>query len=89
MKKNKNLSKVAEDLINIEFTPETTLGAAKKKFYKVMAKHGIKKYMKVKNGMTGDNFEWTMCHTLFSSRIQDYFMLDNLFEEPPKNVECY
>jgi hypothetical protein len=77
--KNKNIlfmKAVSKDIINAfnkKNTGELTLDQINKKFYRIMIKHGIKKGTKTDNGngTTCNNFEWTMCKTLFDKIVAD------------------
>ena len=89
-KKIFNLENVSRDLINLEFKETDTLKSVMNKFYSVMRKHGIKRGTKTKSGgITQDNYEWTICKSLFHNRVVDYFMMANIFDKSPKDLEYY
>jgi len=84
------MSKVAEEIINIKIDEHETFVKAYSKFYKIMRKYGIKRGTKSGNGTTCDNFEWTMCETLFHSRIKSKFELWHFLTcKLPKDLESY
>lgn len=60
-----DMAKISEDIVNTTFDPGTTLKQVVDTFYGIMKKYGIKKYSKIKGGFQGDNFEWTICQTMF------------------------
>lgn len=83
---------VAKDIIL--FNPkgaDMTRKQAMSKFYKIMQKHGIKQGEWTEDGgRICNNFEWTMCLTLFNHTIQTNNMLQDIVgENMPKSLEAY
>ena len=88
----KFMSKVAKDIIGIKFRPNMTIKQTETLFYKIMRKYGIKEGTKDKDGVgiICDNFEWTMCKTLFLYQFKFYIDLDRIsLFAVPKDLECY
>lgn len=81
-KKKINLVKVAKDIIiKLEFDDKDTLKDCYDKFFEIMKKHNIKKGTETEHGILGDNYEWTMCATLFEERLKDHIKLQFMFDE--------
>ena len=83
---------VAKDIIKIKITPSTSYKKAKKEFYEIMIKHGIKEGIRSPdgNGRTVANFEWTMCKILFDSCFNSMVAMSGLFDKDmPKELEAY
>lgn len=75
------ISKVAEDIIKIKFTDDMTLAQIEKVFDDLMVKHNINQYTPTKGGgKIGNNFEWTMCHSLFLNCLENHLMLNSFFK---------
>ena len=89
-KPQNSLCDVAREIINIKFTPKTTLRKCYNKFYQIMRKHNIKQCTADgKNAMRCDNYEWTICHVLFLERLNSYMDLVRHLEkvmETPKDL---
>ena len=82
---------VAKDIIKVRFKNSNTIGGVKKKFFSIMRKHGIKHGTRTKGaaGILISNFEWTMAHELFVSRVCSHLELMGIFEDLPKDLEAY
>lgn len=86
----RELSAIAKALINIEI-PETLNSEIRAIFHEFCRAHNIKKGTRVKgNGIEMDNFEWTLCKTLFLARLQDaidwaWISIDSV----PDDLMCY
>ena len=91
-KHSADIRAVAKDIIELKFKKTDTLSDCNKKFFAIMKKHGIKQGMPYFNdegkevGTTCDNYEWTICRELFFSRIEDFFVLENLLGNIPKDL---
>lgn len=60
------IRKISQEIIECQkFNPDTTLKEVVDAFYAIMKKYKITKFTKMGQGFQGDNFEWTMCKTLF------------------------
>lgn len=79
---------LAEAIIKTKFSEEDTILSIRKKFFKLMRKHGIKRGTKEGNGIVQDNFEWTMAKTFFFSRLKEQLEFDLIFGNIPKDLEC-
>jgi len=88
MKKEiEHMSRVAKDIISLNFNSKMTLRQVENKFFQIMRKHKIKQGTKGRNGVLINNFEWTMCYELFLSRIEDYFRwCQFLADDVPKDL---
>lgn len=86
MKDHTKIRAVAEDLIKLKFKSTDTVATMKKKFFSIMRKHGITKGTAVENGIIGDNFEWTICSTLFLSRVKSHIEFDLMLNSIPKDL---
>lgn len=85
------MSAVAEDIIKVKITPTMSHDQCMKKFYSIMRKHGIKQgEWNESGGRITNNFEWTMCYTLFKEVYQGQFLLSDLFGQGiPKDLRAY
>ena len=85
------MREVAKDIITCKITRDMSHEQCMKKFYSIMRKHGIKQGEWTEGGgRTTNNFEWTMCFTLFRSVCHDQFLLSDLFGEGmPKDLRAY
>jgi hypothetical protein len=72
--KRTNTFKVAKEIINIKFDSKMTINQCMKKFFDIMRKYGIKQGTEVGNSIIQDNFDWTMCYTLFIRCLRDFIM---------------
>lgn len=85
----KFMSKVSKDIISIEINKEDSIEKIFKKFYSIMRKYGIKRGTKNKNGITQNNFEWTICTSLFLKQIQNGLDWGFLLWDYPKDLRHY
>ncbi len=86
------MSKVSKDIIAIKVTEDKTIKQLFSEFYKIMRRYGIKQGTKNPNGVgiIHDNFEWTICSSLFSSHIcKTIWFFDLFVSEAPKDLQCY
>ena len=86
------MNSVAKDIINMEITSSITYKEAKKEFYEIMKKYGIKEGTRDPNGhgITVANFEWTMCKTLFDSMFNSRMMMESFFDnDMPEELKAY
>lgn len=92
---NKNtIREVSKDISSIKVTGDKTFNQLIKEFYAILAKHNIKMHTKIKGkpGMTGANFEYTICKTLFVEQITSSFIFlewdipEKKFFKMPKKV---
>lgn len=88
-KKTKTIreGKIAKEIIDLKFKNSTTFLQARKMFFNIMRKHGIKQGTPVfkKGKMIGvrtANPEWTLYHSLFTSMVGTHFMFENIFSIP-------
>lgn len=87
-----DIREVAKDIIGLKFEKTDTLKICMNKFFDVMKKHGIKQGTPSFNdegkevGTTCDNFEWTICKQMFMERVQDFFEIEMLFGNIPKEL---
>lgn len=79
---------VSSEIIALKFKNSMTITKALNMFYDIMRKHGIKQGTKSGNGIRKNNYEWTICWTLFASQLQSHFMWTNLFTVP-KDLNNY
>ena len=85
---NDKMKEIAKEILQLRFKPNDTLKSCSKKFYDIMAKHGIKQGTQSYNdkgeesGILMNNFEWTMCHELFKTTIMNYFMWEGILKVP-------
>lgn len=89
-----SLPDVAKDIIQAKITPDMTLLDVEKVFYKLMRKHGIKQGTKTEDGgIQQNNFEWTICKTLFMDCIATQFKFMEWgmlgFSGTPKQLKHY
>ncbi len=78
MKPNKEIqfmADVAEEIIGIRLTRETTLEQANNLFYLIMRKYGIKQGTKSGHGTLCNNYEWTLCAALFDATVTMSFAI--------------
>jgi len=79
--KNSKMRKVAQQIIEVEISPKTKK-TIMDKFYNIMRENGIKQGEWDEIGRTCNNFEWTMCKSLFIDRIISYLDLYDFFNTP-------
>lgn len=83
------MANVAEEIINIKIDMGKPSDYAMQQFYTIMRKYKIKRGTKHKDGgIMMANFEWTMCYTLFMSRVSEYYTFRNM-SEIPVDLEHY
>lgn len=84
------MNKVARDILKIKYDDKKSYETCRKEFYGIMKKYGIKRMTKSVDGvgMIGDNFEWTMCSTLFDDTYMRYKTFGTIFNTP-KELMCY
>ena len=86
------MSNVAKDIIMVDIKGTESYDELLKLFYDIMLKHGIKQNTKCEGGgMTGDNFEWTMCRTLFLDTANRKFEIESIFfnNSMPEELKHY
>ena len=82
-----NMRNVTQDIIKMKIEDEDTLATLRNRFYRIMAKHGIKMGTKTGHGVRTANPEWTACEILFYSRIHSKLEMDSLWlESVPKKL---
>lgn len=89
--KTTDMKAVAKDIIMMKISRDDTVKQLETKFFKIMRKHGIKKGTRTgPNTITGNNFDWTMAHVLFRTRISCHFEHSLIFGQTriPKDLEC-
>lgn len=79
------MSNVAEDIIKKCDGKKNNYDIKKrwKIFIKIMKKYGIQPYTKVKGGgLIGNNFEWTLCVSLFKDLMYSDILLTQILDLP-------
>ncbi len=84
---NKKISKIAEQIIMIRVSEEIQDDILDV-FYELMRKNNIAYGTKEGDGITGANFEWTMCKTLFIQNLVSNLELRSCFYIP-EDLKCY
>jgi hypothetical protein len=78
---------IAKDIINIEINLSKSIYDALNDFYDVMRKYNIKQGTQVGNGVLGNNYEWTICITLFYDQFMQKMQLERLFCNIPEDLK--
>lgn len=90
---SQKLAQVAEDIIKLKFDNNDTLSDCMEKFFNVLRKHNIRQSTPIYDesgevvGRQGNNFDYTICETLFFDRIKWAFESKLHFEEIPEDVQ--
>lgn len=87
MEFNVGIRKVAKEIIELPYNKKSQK-QLKIMFFDIMRKYNIKQGEKNGNGRTCDNFEWTMCSTLFCERISSEIEISFMFNGIPKDLQC-
>jgi hypothetical protein len=88
----REISKISKEIISIKFKKSYTLSKCLNMFYDVMRKYNIKQGTPTCNdkgeevGRIVANFEWTICFTLFKSRLIDFIVWQDLIGNIPKDL---
>ena len=87
------MEKVSKDIINIKFDKKDTLKGCLEKFFAILRKYNIHQGTPQFNdkgevvGRACNNYDYTMCQTLFFDRVSAFFEWQLNFEEIPKDIE--
>ncbi len=85
---NKQTEEIARQIIETEL-PDEIIQHIKAEFFQIMRANKIYKGESSKNsiGTICDNFEWTMCKTLFLDVVRSHIEI-SIFFDTPKDVFC-
>lgn len=85
----KNLGKVYNDIHAIKIDKTDSFDTLLKKFYKVMAKHGICQGNWSEKGRKVSTPEWCMCWHTFRSLVNATLNIVGFMSQPPKHLLAY
>lgn len=91
---------IAQEIIDIKFITNKTIGILVKEFYAIMRKHGIKQGTQQYNeagekaGILTDNPEWTLFEQFFLERLSSNIEIGMMLGigegyEFPEDLKCY
>ena len=84
----KKMREIAEKIIKFDLD-ETTLNSLRNAFFQIMRENNIRAGTEDGPGTRFDNYEWTICKTLFLEQVKSQLEMSFLFKGIPKDLHHY